>query len=75
MIPCIEEAIYYMSIEEFEKLNGLNKQELLTNPNVKRMYHNDTWERRLREKIENPDLFKYKKEDVKRLLKNYKIEI
>lgn len=75
MIPCIDEAIYYMSIEEFEKLNGLDKQELLTNSNVKRMYHNDTWEKRLKEKIENPDLYKYQKEDVKRLLKKYKNEI
>ena len=66
------EAIYVMNISDFYRLSNLPKQELIYNPNCKRIYHSGDWKERVKEKIEGTTTTKTA-EELKCLIKSGKV--
>lgn len=66
------EAIYVMNISDFYRLSNLPKQELIYNPNCKRIYHSGDWRERVKEKIEGNNTTKTA-EELKCLIKSGKV--
>lgn len=61
-----------MNISDFYRLSNLPKQELIYNPNCKRIYHSGDWKERVKEKIEGTTATKTA-EELKCLIKSGKV--